>query len=346
MQGFNNQTKASDFKTRDIKVLSKLMPYLLKMRTRVILATLFLIVAKLANVAVPVALKGIVDALDQPDVLVVLPLGLLFAYGVLRLSSSLFNELRDAVFARVRYHAMHLIALGVFKHLHTLDLSFHLNRRIGGITRDIDRGTQSVSTLLSIFVFNILPSFFEIILVVGLLWVNYDIFFAGISLLTVVFYVAFTLAITTWRMKYRYEMNDMQSEANTNAVDSLINYETVKYFNRKDFEVNRYDETMGRWEGVATKSFTSMTALNFVQGAIIAVGVTVILILAAQEVADKNLRLGDMIMIQALLLQLFIPLGSLGIVYRQIKHNFIDMNNMFDLLDRRAKVCSPRAHRI
>ncbi|SMN12689.1 Lipid A export ATP-binding/permease protein MsbA [Bathymodiolus heckerae thiotrophic gill symbiont] len=342
MQGFNKQTKASDFKTQDIKVLKKLIPYLLKMRTRVILATLFLIAAKLANVAVPVALKGIVDALDQPDVLVVLPLGLLFAYGALRLSSSLFNELRDAVFARVRYHAMHLIALGVFKHLHTLDLSFHLDRRIGGITRDIDRGTQSVSTLLSIFVFNILPSFFEIILVIGLLWVNYDIFFAGVSLLTVVFYVAFTLAITTWRMKYRYEMNDMQSEANTNAVDSLINYETVKYFNRKDFEVNRYDETMGRWEDVATKSFTSMTALNFVQGAIIAVGVTIVLIFAAQGVADKNLSLGDMIMIQALLLQLFIPLGSLGIVYRQIKHNFIDMNNMFDLLDRRAKVCSPK----
>ncbi|MDC9714297.1 MAG: ABC transporter ATP-binding protein/permease [Gammaproteobacteria bacterium] len=342
MQGFNQQTKASDFKTRDIKVLRKLMPYLLKMRMRVILATLFLIAAKLANVAVPVALKGIVDALDQPNVLMVLPLGLLFAYGALRLSSSLFNELRDAVFARVRYHAMHLIALGVFKHLHTLDLSFHLDRRIGGITRDIDRGTQSVSTLLSIFVFNILPSFFEIILVIGLLWVNYDTFFAGISLLTVVFYVAFTLAITTWRMKYRYEMNDMQSEANTNAVDSLINYETVKYFNRKDFEVSRYDKTMSRWEDVATKSFTSMTALNFVQGAIIAVGVTIILILAAQGVADKNLSLGDMIMIQALLLQLFIPLGSLGIVYRQIKHNFIDMNNMFDLLDRRAKVCSPK----
>ncbi|CAB9542285.1 Efflux ABC transporter, permease/ATP-binding protein mlr7818 [Bathymodiolus brooksi thiotrophic gill symbiont] len=341
MQGFNKQTKASDFKTQDIKVLKKLMPYLLKMHTRVILATLFLIIAKLANVAVPVALKGIVDTLDQPDVLVVLPLGLLFAYGALRLSSSLFNELRDAVFARVRYHAMHLIALGVFKHLHTLDLSFHLDRRIGGITRDIDRGTQSVSTLLSIFVFNILPSFFEIILVIGLLWVNYDVFFAGISLLTVVLYVAFTLAITTWRMKYRYEMNDMQSDANTNAVDSLINYETVKYFNRKDFEVNRYDKTMSCWEDVATKSFTSMTALNFVQGAIIAVGVTVVLILAAQGVANKNLSLGDMIMIQALLLQLFIPLGSLGIVYRQIKHNFIDMNNMFDLLDRRAKVCSP-----
>ncbi len=338
MKNINKQTKAYDFKTQDIKVLKKLAPYLLKMRGRVILATLFLIAAKLANVAVPVALKGIVDGLDQPDILVVLPLSLLFSYGMLRLSSALFNELRDAVFARVRYHAMHLIALGVFKHLHTLDLSFHLDRRIGGITRDIDRGTQSVSTLLSIFVFNIIPSFFEIAMVVGLLWINYDVFFAGISLATVSFYIALTLAITTWRMKYRYEMNDMQSEANTNAVDSLINYETVKYFNREDFEVNRYDKTMGRWEDVATKSFTSMTALNFVQSSVIAMGVTIILIMAAQGVVEQTLGLGDMIMIQALLLQLFLPLGSLGIVYRQIKHNFIDMNNLFDLLDRRAKV--------
>ncbi|BBB23486.1 ABC transporter ATP-binding protein [Isorropodon fossajaponicum endosymbiont JTNG4] len=342
MRSTDKQTKAYDFKTRDIKVLKKLLPYLLKMRVRVILATLFLIAAKFANVAVPVVLKEIVDSLDQTNLLLILPLGLLFAYGALRLASSLFNELRDAIFARVRYHAMHLIALGVFKHLHTLDLSFHLDRRIGGITRDIDRGTQSVSTLLSIFVFNIIPSFFEICLVIGILWLNYDIFFAGISLLTVVFYVGFTLAITTWRMKYRYQMNDMQSEANTNAVDSLINYETVKYFNQEDFEVNRYDETMTRWENVATKSFTSMTALNFVQGAIIAAGVTIILISASQGVVDKNLSLGDMIMIQALLLQLFMPLGFLGIVYRQIKHNFIDMNNMFDLLDRRPKVSSSK----
>lgn len=338
MHATNKQTKAYDFKTQDIKVLKKLLPYLLAMRTRVIIATLFLILAKLANVAVPVILKEIVDSLDQANVLLILPLGLLFAYGSLRLASSLFNELRDAIFAKVRYHAMHLIALGVFKHLHTLDLSFHLNRRIGGITRDIDRGTQSVSTLLSIFVFNILPSFFEIFLVIGLLWINYDVFFAGISLLTMVLYIGLTLAITTWRMKYRYQMNDMQSEANTNAVDSLINYETVKYFNREEFEVNRYQQTMERWEDVATKSFTSMTALNFVQGAIIAVGVTIILIMAAQGVVDESLSLGDMIMIQALLLQLFMPLGSLGIVYRQIKHNFIDMNNMFNLLDKRSMV--------
>ncbi|WP_201342440.1 ABCB family ABC transporter ATP-binding protein/permease [Abyssogena phaseoliformis symbiont] len=342
MRGNDKQTQAYDFKTRDVKVLKKLLPYLLKMRVRVVLATMFLIFAKLANVTVPVVLKEIVDSLDQTNLLLILPLGLLFAYGVLRLASSLFNELRDAIFARVRYHAMHLIALGVFKHLHTLDLSFHLDRRIGGITRDIDRGTQSVSTLLSIFVFNIIPSFFEICLVIGILWLNYDIFFAGISLLTVVFYVGFTLAITTWRMKYRYQMNDMQSEANTNAVDSLINYETVKYFNQEDFEINRYDETMTRWENVATKSFTSMTALNFVQGAIIAAGVTIILMSASQGVVDKSLSLGDMIMIQALLLQLFMPLGSLGIVYRQIKHNFIDMNNMFDLLDRQSEVSSSK----
>ena len=222
--------------------------------------------------------------------------------------------------------------------LHTLDLSFHLDRRIGGITRDIDRGTQSVSTLLSIFVFNILPSLFEIFLVIGILWLNYNLLFAGVSLLTVIFYVVLTFAITTWRMKYRYQMNDMQSEANTNAVDSLINYETVKYFNQEKFEVDRYGETMQRWENLATKSFTSMTALNFVQGAVIAIGVTIILIMAAQGVVNSTLSLGDLIMIQALLLQLFIPLGGLGIIYRQIKHNFIDMNNMFDLLERSSKV--------
>ncbi len=342
MMRITKPTQAYDFKTQDIKVLKKLLPYLLAMRTRVILATLFLISAKLANVAVPIVLKDIVDSLDQSNMVLILPVSLLFAYGLLRLSSSLFNELRDAVFAKVRYHAMHLIALGVFKHLHTLDLSFHLDRRIGGITRDIDRGTQSVSTLLSIFVFNILPSFFEICLVIGVLWVNYDVFFAGISLATVVFYIGLTLAITTWRMKYRYQMNDMQSEANTNAVDSLINYETVKYFNREEFEVNRYQDTMTRWEDVLTKSFTSMTALNFVQGAVIAVGVTLVLIMAAQGVVDQSLSLGDMIMIQALLLQLFMPLGSLGIVYRQIKHNFIDMNNMFDLLDKQPLVASAK----
>jgi ABC-type transport system involved in Fe-S cluster assembly fused permease/ATPase subunit len=334
----SHQTKAYDFKNRDVLVLKKLWPYLVKMKSRVIWAVLFLIFAKLANVSVPIALKEIVDHLDEPNVLLVLPLGLLTAYGFLRLLSALFNELRDAVFAKVRYHAMRFVAIGVFKHLHSLDLSFHLDRRIGGITRDIDRGTQSVSTLLSIFVFNILPSLFEIFLVIGLLWISYDLFFAATSLITVFLYILLTLAITNWRMKYRYDMNDMQSEANTNAVDSLINYETVKYFNQDNFEVERYDNTMRRWEEVAVKSFTSMTALNFAQSAVIAIGVTIILILAADGVVKSALTLGDMIMIQALLLQLFLPLGSLGIIYRQIKHNFIDMNNMFDLLEKSSKI--------
>ena len=334
----SHQTKAYDFKNRDVLVLKKLWPYLVKMKSRVIWAVLFLIFAKLANVSVPIALKEIVDHLDEPNVLLVLPLGLLTAYGFLRLLSALFNELRDAVFAKVRYHAMRFVAIGVFKHLHSLDLSFHLDRRIGGITRDIDRGTQSVSTLLSIFVFNILPSLFEIFLVIGLLWISYDLFFAATSLVTVFLYILLTLAITNWRMKYRYDMNDMQSEANTNAVDSLINYETVKYFNQDNFEVERYDNTMRRWEEVAVKSFTSMTALNFAQSAVIAIGVTIILILAADGVVKSALTLGDMIMIQALLLQLFLPLGSLGIIYRQIKHNFIDMNNMFDLLEKSSKI--------
>jgi ABC-type transport system involved in Fe-S cluster assembly fused permease/ATPase subunit len=334
----SHQTKAYDFKNRDVLVLKKLWPYLVKMKSRVMWAVLFLIFAKLANVSVPIALKEIVDHLDEPNVLLVLPLGLLTAYGFLRLLSALFNELRDAVFAKVRYHAMRFVAIGVFKHLHSLDLSFHLDRRIGGITRDIDRGTQSVSTLLSIFVFNILPSLFEIFLVIGLLWISYDLFFAATSLITVFLYILLTLAITNWRMKYRYDMNDMQSEANTNAVDSLINYETVKYFNQDNFEVERYDNTMRRWEEVAVKSFTSMTALNFAQSAVIAIGVTIILILAADGVVKSTLSLGDMIMIQALLLQLFLPLGSLGIIYRQIKHNFIDMNNMFDLLEKSSKI--------
>jgi ATP-binding cassette subfamily B protein len=334
----SHQTKAYDFKNRDVLVLKKLWPYLVKMKSRVMWAVLFLIFAKLANVSVPIALKEIVDHLDEPNVLLVLPLGLLTAYGFLRLLSALFNELRDAVFAKVRYHAMRFVAIGVFKHLHSLDLSFHLDRRIGGITRDIDRGTQSVSTLLSIFVFNILPSLFEIFLVIGLLWISYDLFFAATSLITVFLYILLTLAITNWRMKYRYDMNDMQSEANTNAVDSLINYETVKYFNQDNFEVERYDNTMRRWEEVAVKSFTSMTALNFAQSAVIAIGVTIILILAADGVVKSALTLGDMIMIQALLLQLFLPLGSLGIIYRQIKHNFIDMNNMFDLLEKSSKI--------
>jgi ATP-binding cassette subfamily B protein len=329
---------AKDFKARDIKVLAKLLPYLAQMKYRIILALSFLLFAKIANVGIPIALKEIVDSLDSTQQILVLPLGFLIAYGALRLASSLFNELRDAIFAKVRYQTMQEVSVSVFRHLHNLDLSFHLDRKIGSISRDIDRGTNSISTLLSILIFNIFPSLFEVSLVVGILLFNYEPIIAITALATVVFYIVLTLKITHWRMQYRYEMNDTQSEANNTALDSLVNYETVKYFNQEENEIKKYKNAMLKWQKVAIKSFTTMTALNFAQGAVIAIGVTIILILASQGVVDKDLSLGDLIMIQALLLQLFLPLGNLGIVYRQIKHNFIDMNNMFDLLDKQPSI--------
>jgi ATP-binding cassette subfamily B protein len=332
------QVKASDFKISDIKVLKKILPYLLQMRTRVIIALSFLLLAKLAGVGIPIALKEIVDSLDSTNIVLVLPLGMLLAYGALRLFSSLFNELRDAIFAKVRYQTMRRVSTAVFRHLHKLDLSFHLSRKIGSISRDIDRGTMSISTLFSILVFNILPSFFEIILVVGILLFNFDWIISLTALLTVVVYILLTINITKWRMKYRYQMNDLQSEASNTAIDSLINYETVKYFNQEQTEFDKYNQTMKKWQNISIKSFTTMTALNFAQASVIAIGVSVILILAAQGVVENTITLGELIMIQALLLQLFLPLGNLGIVYRQIKHNFIDMNNMFKLLEKQPKI--------
>ena len=331
-------TNAKNFKVKDIKVLKKLLPFFTKMKWRIFLALAFLLLAKVANVSIPLALKEIVDKLDSSMQIVVLPIGMLIAYGVLRLVSSLFNELRDAIFAKVRYQTMKEVSVAVFRHLHKLDLSFHLDRKIGSISRDIDRGTQSISTLLSILIFNIFPSLFEIILVVSILLFNYQSIIAITALLTVVFYIILTLNITKWRMKYRYQMNDTQSTANNTALDSLINYETVKYFNQEEAEVKKYQTSMNAWQEVAIKSFTSMTALNFAQATVIGIGVTIVLILASQGVVDKSITLGDLIMIQALLLQLFLPLGNLGIVYRQIKHNFIDMNNMFLLLETKAKI--------
>ncbi|SMN01506.1 Lipid A export ATP-binding/permease protein MsbA [uncultured Candidatus Thioglobus sp.] len=327
-----------DNQSASLSILKRLLPYLSSMRYRIIIALLLLISAKLASIATPLLLKQIIDDLDQPDIILVLPIGLLLAFGSFWLLSSLFNELRDAIFAKVRYRAMNLISSHVFTHLHNLDLAFHLDRRIGAISRDINRGAQSASTLLSILIFNILPSLFEVSLVIGLLLFNYEPIFAIVALTTVILYLTFTLMITKWRIKYRYQMNDLESKANTYAMDSLINYETVKYFNAEQFETKRYQGLMGKWEKIAIKSFTSMTVLNFAQSAVIGTGITGILILAANGVVEGKMTLGDMILIQALLLQLFLPLGALGIVYRQIKHNLIDMRNVFGLLDTKPKI--------
>ena len=323
----------------DLKTLQALAPFLWTYRGRVLLALGFLILAKVANVGIPLVLKDIVDALDvneHSDLL--LPLSFLLVYGLLRLASSLFNELRDAVFARVRHGAMRSVSLKVLKHLHRLSLRFHLERKTGGLSRDIDRGTRSVSSLMNYMVFSILPILVEITLIAIILLSRYDIWFAVVTFVAVITYIVFTMTITEWRMKYRISMNKFDSAANTQAVDSLLNYETVKYFGNEGHELHRYDENLKSWENSAVKSQTSLSALNFGQAAIIATGVTVIMIMAAQGVVDGSMTLGDLVLVNAFLLQLFIPLNFLGIVYSQLKHALADMHLMFDVLNREPEI--------
>jgi ABC-type transport system involved in Fe-S cluster assembly fused permease/ATPase subunit len=323
----------------DLKTLRALAPFLWDYRGRVLLALGFLILAKVANVGVPLVLKDIVDSLDAGEhSRLVLPLALLLMYGALRLASSLFNELRDAVFARVRHGAMRSVSLKVLEHLHKLSLRYHLERKTGGLSRDIDRGTRSVSSLMNYMVFSILPTLVEIALVAVILLSRYDIWFTIVTLVAVVTYIIFTMSITEWRMKFRVSMNKFDSEANTQAIDSLLNYETVKYFGNEQYELQRYDESLKHWEAEAVNSQTSLSALNFGQSIIIAAGVTVIMIMAAQGVVDGHMTLGDLVLVNAFLLQLFIPLNFLGIVYSQLKHALTDMHLMFDVLDQQPEI--------
>lgn len=332
-------TSLPDTSRDDIKTLRALLPFLWNYRGRVLLALGFLVLAKVANVGVPLVLKDIVDSLDSnTHSLLVLPLALLLAYGALRLASSLFNELRDSVFARVRHGAMRSVSLKVLEHLHTLSLRYHLERKTGGLSRDIDRGTRSVSSLMNYMVFSILPTLVEIALVAGILLSRYDIWFTVVTLVAVVTYIVFTMRVTEWRMKYRVSMNKFDSEANTRAVDSLLNYETVKYFGNEHYELQRYDHSLKQWEAEAVNSQTSLSALNFGQAIIIAAGVTIIMILASQGVVAGNMTLGDLVLVNAFLLQLFIPLNFLGIVYSQLKHSLTDMRLMFDVMDKQAEI--------
>jgi ABC-type transport system involved in Fe-S cluster assembly fused permease/ATPase subunit len=323
----------------DLKTLRALAPFLWNYRGRVLLALGFLVLAKVANVGIPLVLKDIVDALDiNGHKELLLPLSFLLMYGLLRLTSSLFNELRDAVFARVRHGAMRSVSLKVLEHLHRLSLRFHLERKTGGLSRDIDRGTRSVSSLMNYMVFSILPTLVEITLVAFILLSRYDAWFAIVTFLAVITYIIFTMTVTEWRMKYRIAMNKHDSVANTQAVDSLLNYETVKYFGNENHELSRYGESLKDWESQAVKSQTSLSALNFGQSVIIAVGVTVIMIMAAQGVVDGNMTLGDLVLVNAFMLQLFIPLNFLGIVYSQLKHALTDMHLMFDVLNKEPEI--------
>ncbi|MDX1654423.1 MAG: ABC transporter ATP-binding protein/permease, partial [Candidatus Competibacteraceae bacterium] len=324
---------------QDLDNLRALLPYLWHYRGRVLLALGFLILAKGANVGVPLVLKGIVDALDVArDNLAALPVALLLAYGALRMASSLFNELRDVVFARVRFHAMRRLTIATLEHLYRLSLRFHLERRTGAISRDLERGSRSLSTLLNYLIFNIIPTAVEFLLVFGVLLVNYDLVFSGVIAATVIFYVVFTFAITNWRMKYRHEMNELDSRANNEAMDGLINYETVKYFGNENLEVRRTDTTLKRWEDIGVLSQSSMSLLNFGQGAIIALGVTLMMFMAASRVQAGALSLGDLVLVNAFLLQLFLPLGFLGIVYRQVKYALVDMDLLVRLLDETPEI--------
>jgi ATP-binding cassette subfamily B protein len=326
----------------DLATLKTLLPYLWVYKWRVLAALLALVGAKAANVGVPVVLKQLVDEMTikpgDPHALLVLPLATLVAYGVLRLSTTMFTELREFLFARVTQRAVRTIALKVFRHLHSLSLRFHLNRQTGGMTRDIERGTRGVSSLISYTLFNILPTLVEITLVLGYLVTHYDIWFSVITFSALVIYITFTIVVTNWRTHFRRTMNDLDSKANTKAIDSLLNYETVKYFGNEDYEARRYDEGLQRYEKAAVKSQTSLSLLNTGQSAIIAVAVTLILWRATQGVIDGTMSLGDLVLVNAFMIQLYIPLNFLGVIYREIKQSLADMERLFSLLDENREV--------
>jgi ATP-binding cassette, subfamily B, heavy metal transporter len=321
-----------------MQTLRSLLPYLLEFKTRVVIAMLLLIVAKLANVGVPLVLKQIIDAMDSSHAVLVVPLMLIVSYGLLRLFSTLFGELRDAVFAKVTQRAIRRIALQVFQHLHNLSLRFHLDRQTGGVSRDIERGTRGIGFLLNFTLFNILPTLFEIGLVAAILLHKYNAWFAIITFITLVIYIIFTLFITEWRMVVRRTMNDLDSKANTRAIDSLLNYETVKYFGNEQYEANRYDHNMEHWERAAVRNQESLSLLNAGQSVIIALGITALMLLAADEVAQGKMSLGDLVLVNVFMLQLYMPLHFLGFVYREIRNSLADMEKMFRLMDEHKEI--------
>ncbi|HVK56115.1 MAG TPA: ABC transporter ATP-binding protein/permease [Burkholderiales bacterium] len=322
----------------DWTTVKSLFPYLWDFRGRVALALACLFIAKLANVGVPLVLKEIVDSLSVTKALLALPVFLLVGYGLLRLSSTLFAELRDLVFARVAQRSIRNVALRTFRHLHALSLRFHLDRQTGGVSRDIERGSRGIESLLRFAVFSIIPTLFEIALVGGILIKKYNIWFAVVTLGALVIYIALTITITEWRTHFRRTMNELDSKANTRAIDSLLNYETVKYFNNEDFEARRYDESLKTWEKASVKSQTSLGLLNLTQAVIIATAVTSIMVLAADGVVGGTMTVGDLVLVNVLLIQLYIPLNFLGVIYREIKQSLADMEKMFRLLAENKEV--------
>jgi len=328
----------------DWQTLKSLLPYLWAWKGRVIFALACLITAKLTNIAVPLVFKDIIDSFTLPGMnktqqaMLLVPVGLLAAYGALRFSTALFTELREILFARVTQQAVRTIALQVFEHLHALSLRFHLERQTGGLTRDIERGTRSISSLISYMLYSILPTLVEIALVLGILAVRYEIGFTLITLATLTAYVVFTILVSNWRTHLRREVNELDSAANVRAIDSLINYETVKYFNNEAWERARYDERLQKWEAAQIKSQISLSWLNLGQSLIVAAGVSLMMWLAATGVAAGRMTVGDIVLVNAFLIQLYLPLNHLGVLYREIRQALTDIERMFALLDTNREV--------
>ena len=318
--------------------LKTLLPYLWRYRLRVVLALSCLVGAKVANVSVPLIFKEVIDDLSGPQQVLALPAVLLLLYGALRFSTSLFTELREILFARVTQQAVRQVALEVFRHLHALALRFHLERQTGGVSRDIERGTRSIGSLISYSLYSILPTLVEISLVLGILFVRYDLGYVLITAISISAYVVFTVKVSNWRIDIRRAVNESDSAANTRAVDSLINYETVKYFNNEDFEARRYDAQMLKWEDAATRSQTTLSVLNLGQQAIIATGVTAMMWRAAAGVVAGTMTLGDLVLVNAFLIQLYTPLNFLGMVYREIRQALTDIERMFGLLNEHREI--------
>ncbi|MFO1398162.1 MAG: ABC transporter ATP-binding protein/permease [Burkholderiales bacterium] len=322
----------------DWAAVGTLLPYLWEYKGRVLAALACLVLAKVANVGVPVLLKQIVDSLDRESALLAVPLALLVAYGLLRLSTTVFTELREFLFAKVTQRAVRKIALQVFRHLHALSLRFHLHRQTGGLTRDVERGQRGISTLISYALFSIFPTLVEIALVSAILIVRYDWTFMAITGAALVLYIAFTVSITEWRTHFRRTANELDSRANTRAIDSLLNYETVKYFGNEEWEARRYDESLQRWEAAAVKSQTSLSALNIGQSAIIAFAVTLIMWRATAGVVRGEMTIGDLVLVNAFMIQLYIPLNFLGVIYREIKQALADMERLFGLIEEHTEI--------
>ena len=318
--------------------LQTLFPYIWRYRLRVAAALSCLIAAKVANVSVPIVFKGIIDGLSLTQQVLVMPVLLLLLYGALRFSTAMFTELREMLFARVTQQAVRQVALEVFGHLHALSLRFHLERQTGGVSRDIERGTRSISSQISYTLYSILPTLVEIGLVLGILFVRYDIGFVIITMISLLSYIVFTVKVSNWRIDIRRTVNESDSAANTRAVDSLLNYETVKYFNNEAFEARRYNEQLLKWEDAATRSQTTLSALNLGQQAIIALGVTAMMWRATNGVVEGTMTIGDLVLVNAFLIQLYIPLNFLGVVYREIRQALTDIERMFKLLQENREI--------